>query len=246
MNQIPSDARFLFQLSDSSQREKFAPAKTTTWATDYADRHALLLRFIALNMGAFALLAAAWGQGWLQMVVEADSTGLTFVIVAVFAIGFILCGQRVWWLNGELALLAGAEAAPRSLVADYLGKIAGHDASSRQLSASAAKLTIAAEISIVRHFANSLVLLGLIGTVVGFIIALSGVDADAVRDVKAVSPMVSRLLTGMSVALYTTLVGAALNLWLSANHNLLSRAAATLFARLIDIGEADAGTRALR
>ena len=137
MNQIPSNARFLFQNSDSPQGQESSAAETTPWVTDRANRHAFLFRFLALNMGAFALLAAAWGQGWLQLVIEADSIGLTFIIVAVFATGFILCGQRVWWLNGELALLAGAEATPGSLATDYLAKTAGHDASSRQLSASA-------------------------------------------------------------------------------------------------------------
>ena len=244
MNQIPANARFQVMASASGTPD--AEANTTAWIADYDGRHTLLLRFIALNMAAIALLAATWGQGWLQLVIDADTTGLTFVIVAVFAVGFVFSTQRVVWLDREFCLLDDRGAASPSLVADYLGQVSGHEASSRQLSAAAAKLTISAEIAIVRQFANSLVLLGLIGTVVGFIIALSGVDASAVGDVKAISPMVSRLLTGMSVALYTTLVGAALNLWLSVNHNLLSRAGAALFIRLIDLGEADAEPRTIR
>ena len=46
--------------------------------------------------------------------------------------------------------------------------------------------------------ANNLVLLGLIGTIVGFIIALSGVDPDAVGDAAAIAPMVSTLMHGMA------------------------------------------------
>ncbi len=244
MNKILDSAQVLF-IAPGSETPG-VEANTTAQAADNAGGHALLLRFIALNMAAIALLAAAWGQGWLQLVIDADSTGLTFVIVAVFGVGFIFSIHRVLWLDREFGLLDDRGAAPPSLVADYLGRVSGHEASSRQLSAAAAKLKISAEISIVRQIANSLVLLGLIGTVIGFIIALSGVDAGAAVDVKAISPMVSRLLAGMSVALYTTLVGAALNLWLSVNHNLLSRAAATFFARLIEIGEADAGARSLR
>ena len=244
MNKIPANAGFLLMTSASETAD--AEAGPISCLADDAGRHALLLRFIALNMAATALLAAAWGQGWLQLVIDADSTGLTFVIVAVFAVGFIFSTQRVLWLDREIGFLDDRGTAPPSLVADYLGRVSGQEASSRQLSATAANLKISAEISIVRQFANSLVLLGLIGTVVGFIIALSGVDASVVGDVQAISPMVARLLTGMSVALYTTLVGAALNLWLSVNHNLLSRAGAILFARLIEIGEADADARTLR
>lgn len=44
----------------------------------------------------------------------------------------------------------------------------------------------------VRWIAGTLVLLGMVGTVVGFIIALSGIDPPAAGDVRAVTPMVAR------------------------------------------------------
>ncbi|NIR91696.1 MAG: MotA/TolQ/ExbB proton channel family protein [Gammaproteobacteria bacterium] len=50
--------------------------------------------------------------------------------------------------------------------------------------------------STVRHIANNLVLIGLIGTVLGFIIALSPVAPEAAADVNAVTPMVSTLIAG--------------------------------------------------
>ena len=65
-------------------------------------------------------------------------------------------------------------------------------------------------IAIVHHTANSLVFLGLVGTVIGFIVALSGVDPGTISCAKAVGPMVANLIQGMSIALYTTLVGAVL------------------------------------
>ena len=91
----------------------------------------------------------------------------------------------------------------------------------------------------IRHFANALVLLGLIGTVIGFVIALSGVDPAAAGDVKSISPMVSELLAGMAVALYTTLAGAVLNLWLMINHRLLAGATTRLVTSLVERGEDD-------
>lgn len=56
--------------------------------------------------------------------------------------------------------------------------------------------------------------LGLIGTVLGFIIALSGVDPEQAQNLDATKAMVATLIVGMSTALYTTLVGALANLWL--------------------------------
>ncbi len=56
--------------------------------------------------------------------------------------------------------------------------------------------------------------LGLIGTVLGFIIALSGVDPEQAQNLDATKAMVAALIVGMGTALYTTLVGALANLWL--------------------------------
>jgi hypothetical protein len=56
--------------------------------------------------------------------------------------------------------------------------------------------------------------LGLIGTVLGFIIALSGVDPEQAQNLAATKAMVATLIIGMSTALYTTLLGAPANLWL--------------------------------
>lgn len=48
---------------------------------------------------------------------------------------------------------------------------------------------------------------GLIGTVIGFMAALGGVDPSAMHDITRVGPMVTALLDGMAIALTTTLVG---------------------------------------
>jgi len=71
---------------------------------------------------------------------------------------------------------------------------------------------LSSQITIVRHMANSLVFLGLVGTVIGFIVALFGVDSKSVSGASAEGPMVTKLILGMSIALYTTLVGAVLYL----------------------------------
>ena len=85
-------------------------------------------------------------------------------------------------------------------------------------------------------------LLGLIGTVVGFIIALSGVRPEVVSDVGAIGPMVSTLIGGMSVALYTTLVGSLLNVWLMVNVRLLEGGTVKLLTATVELGERHAGS----
>jgi hypothetical protein len=51
--------------------------------------------------------------------------------------------------------------------------------------------------------------------------------------------MVTNLITGMSVALYTTLVGAVLNIWLMVNYHVLTAGTMNLVTAIIERGEAD-------
>ena len=89
----------------------------------------------------------------------------------------------------------------------------------------------------VRHIANALIFLGLIGTVIGFIIALSAVDPNAASDAENVAGVIATLIDGMSVALNTTLVGATLYLWLTVNYRILTSGTVTLIAEVIGLGE---------
>ena len=205
-------------------------------------RYLLLLRFGLFNLAACALLGMAWTQGWITQVMLADQTGLSVAILAVFTVGLALCAAKVWRVSSELNCLRDATACKGSWAKSYLREIRGRNAGSRAIMASALRAKVFVRIAVVRNIANSLVLLGLIGTVLGFIIALSGVDPQAASDVTAISPMVSRLLSGMSVALYTTLVGAVLNLWLTVNYQLLSSGAVALVVTLIGLGESHART----
>lgn len=60
-----------------------------------------------------------------------------------------------------------------------------------------------------------LVTLGLIGNVVGFLIALQDIDTHSLGDAGGVQKVASNLLAGMGVAFCSTLVGAVTALWLS-------------------------------
>ena len=59
------------------------------------------------------------------------------------------------------------------------------------------RLKVSNRIACVNYKANSLVFLGLVGTVIGFIVALSGVDPVTISIAKAVGPLVANLIQGM-------------------------------------------------
>ncbi|TGR84597.1 hypothetical protein EN866_32850 [Mesorhizobium sp. M2D.F.Ca.ET.223.01.1.1] len=62
-----------------------------------------------------------------------------------------------------------------------------------------------------------LVTLGLIGNVVGFIIALQNIDTGSLGTAEGVQKVAASLLAGMGVAFCSTLVGAVSALWISVN-----------------------------
>ena len=203
-------------------------------------RYLLLLRFTLLNLFGFGLLGAAYAQGLVSDALAADRTYLSLVIFLVFMAGLGLSAFKVWQTSHELNSVRDFESGADTPAARYLAPMAGGDADSRANLVGALRMKIAHRTAIVRHIANSLVLLGLIGTVVGFIIALGGVDPEHASDVKAIAPMVSTLIRGMSTALYTTLVGSVLNVWLMANHQILAGGTVKLITALVELAEVHA------
>ncbi|WP_167449160.1 MotA/TolQ/ExbB proton channel family protein [Mesorhizobium hawassense] len=69
--------------------------------------------------------------------------------------------------------------------------------------------------------ATHVVRIGLLGTVVGLIVAFSAARAGGTADPNAIRSMIGSVIDGMYVALYATLLGIATNLWLKINLRLL-------------------------
>ncbi|MEC7647246.1 MAG: hypothetical protein VX900_02640 [Pseudomonadota bacterium] len=72
-----------------------------------------------------------------------------------------------------------------------------HDGERRSIKSQMVWLKVSNRIAFVNYKANSLVFLGLVGTVIGFIVALSGVDPVTISIAKAVGPLVANLIQGM-------------------------------------------------
>lgn len=208
--------------------------------TTAAGSYGAVFQFSIFNVAAFALLGAAYMQGWITDIFVADSSRLTIAIFGIFMFGLALCAHKIWRFSRELESVRSYDPSRDSTAMSYLAEVAGRSSGSRRNTASALFAKNAGAVAIVRHIANTLVLLGLIGTVIGFVIALSGVDPAHAEDVAAIAPMVADLIAGMSVALYTTLVGAVLNLWLMVNYHILTGVATKLTAGLIELGETNA------
>ncbi|MEE9194558.1 MAG: MotA/TolQ/ExbB proton channel family protein [Alphaproteobacteria bacterium] len=197
----------------------------------------LVLRFALINMMGFAFLATAYLHGLVDMVLVADRTYISALIFVVFLGGLGVCFKKVMQTSRELNQVRSFDPLVPSRASEYVALLRGTKGDTRGILASALRLKLSQRVSVIRQVAGSLVLLGLIGTVVGFIIALSGVHPEQASDVKAITPMVSKLISGMSTALYTTLVGSVLNVWLMINYQLLAGGTVRLITALFEFGE---------
>jgi hypothetical protein len=197
----------------------------------------LLLRFIILNIAAFAILFYIWLEGWVSIVVEEDVTGISLMIAGVFIVGWLICTLKILRCSRELnAIIEPGKYGP-SRAQWYIDLASKTEGDSRATIAECLRSRLYSRISVIRTISNNLIILGLIGTVIGFIISLSGIEAERVADIASVAPMVSTLIQGMSVALYTTLVGAVTHVWLGMCYQILATGTVNLVNAIIEHSE---------
>lgn len=200
-------------------------------------RYLLVARFTLFNVMFASILLAVYIEGWLDAMLVPKTIELVGIIALVFLYGLAVCGIKIWQTSIELNDIKTGAPPAGSRAARYMQSVYEKDKEGRAVLMSALRAKLVNRITIVRHIANSLVFLGLIGTVIGFIIALSAVDPNATASADSVAPVIGRLIRGMSIALYTTLVGAILHLWLIVNHRILSTGTVNLYSAIVDLGE---------
>jgi hypothetical protein len=198
-------------------------------------KYLLVVRFALINLVAFSFLAATYLQGWLKPLTNSHLWELLALIAAVFLYGLAICAWRIWQTNSELdALDAPGDATVPGEAGRFLAMTRGKSSDFIAAQSGILRLRLTNRIAIVGQTANALVFLGLIGTVVGFIIALSGVDPEAATDASRIAPMISKLINGMAVALNTTLEGAVLYIWLLIDYRILASGTVKLLTATIE------------
>lgn len=169
----------------------------------------LLYRFAIVNGLAAVLAAALWWSGYLVPVFANDGSRLTIAIAALFAVAWLGAAKETVVVS--LALNATKADGPRPACEAMRDK----DVAKVEWLAAASEWLVA---------------LGLLGTVIGFSMALSGIDQGAAANASGAQSAVTALMQGMRVALNTTLLGAALALWHEVNVRMLRTALAVYWA----------------
>lgn len=181
------------------------------------------------------LVFATWLLGvkgvW-ALLLTSDPTGLTLVIIAVFALSTLWCGARSRELERQRALLARARHrldGAHGWAADYLRGVGqpGGDAD--------APLDLLLESSHGPHqtawWVNGIQLkLGLLGKVIGFSVLALHIGQMGSFDPAQSQELLKSLTAGLGIALLTTMVGLVGNILLGLQLTRLDRYADTLVA----------------
>jgi len=193
------------------------------------ESNGLLFRWIAVNVFLTALTVAAFLQGWAQIIFIKDITYISYGIAAVFVIALVASGLKAWTISKLFKDSSG-------IVEHYRRRLAAKadNEGVRGDFREAIKNRLMAYISSVSYVGNALVVIGLIGTVIGLIMAFSGVSPHLALNIESLGPMVATLLSGISVAFVTTLLGSVCSLWLKTNHFVMAQAMSYLYAKILE------------
>ncbi len=170
-------------------------------------KHLLLFRFIIFNTLMSGMMAWFISKGWLGLVLAADPTGISLSIMVLFSLTFLSTVRQLWKIGKD------KDAAKNNNVINeppLYKRILKRSIKLRSIKLSAETMTV----------------LGIIGTVVGFIVAFTIQDASMLAsiDVGSMPGVIFGMIKGMSIALYTTLTGAIFGLWTTWNHAMIKDA----------------------
>ena len=212
------------------------------------DANLMWRALVLLGLVAFGFWLAA-ERGLLALALDADRSYLSYVILAIYAVATAhwlwlarsLAGERERCAALLQALQADANDAPAhhdGLVGEFLRNWRNRGEGGDPAPLLAAFSDELANRHALGHFASDALLrLGLLGTIVGFILMLLPVGDIEEFDPKLMQQLLSAMSGGMAVALYTTLAGLVTSTLLKLQYHVLDASAADLATRLAVLAE---------
>lgn len=182
--------------------------------------------------------------GYVQLLLFGDPTYLTFAVAVLFVIATSYIGLQAWELSRQhdivVAHMAGRATPEHSWMADYLRErrqLAGGDATplGDLLHERIKGRTEPGWFSAGLH-----IKLGLLGTVIGFVIMLGSVGNAAELQSQGLDVLIRGMGVGMRVSLYHTIAGLVGSMLVGFQMLMIDRIADRLFALIITLPEPDA------
>lgn len=196
------------------------------------------------------LIWLGWNLGILSNIFTGDPTKLTYLISLFFIGGTLHCGIRSYYLACQINAINEFDSHKRSyddddsLPAKFLNTVAAMlqsvDTADNDVTETDKQLITeifsseAHALHEVGWFITSLLIkLGLLGTVIGFVLMLQPLSTLESFDLGDIQSILANMTSGMSVALNTTLLGLVSSMLLSFQYLLMDRGADELVVRTV-------------
>ena len=193
----------------------------------------LLLRATILLGVIATAFFIIWERGLLGLVVGADSSYLSIVILFLYGLASVhwwrLCLQvsrERDWLDGNAPATV-----PSGGVASLLAQLPGRtapDATGTSVLLRMLEDEVANRHALGHFLVDALLKLGLLGTIIGFILMLMPIGELREFDPSRMQQVLSAMSGGMGVSLYTTLTGLVTHLLLRGQYFMLDASASAM------------------
>jgi biopolymer transport protein ExbB/TolQ len=233
-----------------------SPEPERAWSS--ADRAPLLRWLIFTGATVFAAILL-WRYGLLRLMVISDRTYLSSVIALIYVGASLHCLWRTIIVSreGDAGQRAAAQiergqadvaaldpsAAPDGLIAEHIRDLAlkARTQGRGRLDQTLLLRSLADRLRGSNGFgafaSDTVLKLGLLGTVIGFIIMLAPIAGLDASDKSMMKSSMGLMSDGMAVAMYTTLAGLVGSILLKIQYYMLDNATAKVFSRAVTLTE---------
>jgi hypothetical protein len=239
-----------------------SPRRAST-VPDTPERGPLLLWMIFTGLSVFAAVLL-WQFGLIRLMVTSDRTWISSLIVVLYVVTCLHCFWRTRAIareadaarrcgailsapDGAKALDAGARMLPAGLVRDHIRNLvtkAEAQAKAKgegRIDQTLLLRTLADRLRGSNGFgafvSDTLMKLGLLGTVIGFIIMLAPIATLDAADKVSMKSSMGLMSDGMAVAMYTTLAGLAGSIFVRIQYYMLDAATQRVFSDAVVLTE---------
>jgi hypothetical protein len=208
------------------------------------------LIFTGVSLFAFVLL---WYFGLIQRMIESDRTFISPIICVLYVLSCLHCLWRIVLISregdaaqrtGQTVMRDGVGAPGGSgLVAVHIRDLVTKAGLQRGKRVDQTLLlrVLADRLRGSNAFgafaSDTLMKLGLLGTIIGFIMMLAPIGGLDPENREAVRSSMTLMSDGMAVAMYTTLAGLAASILLKVQYSMLDSATSKIFAFAVDLTE---------
>lgn len=191
----------------------------------------------------------AWDTGLLPDILTSDNTRISILILVLFFFASLHCFERSLFLSRQARLLhsyfdslrPSSRAVFNSPVIHYLNLSVAKDEQDVTLLTEVLAEKLRGQHQIGWFVTGALIKLGLLGTVIGFMLMLGSLDNIKSMDIAQVQTLMQTMTQGMRIALNTTLLGLVSSLLLGLQYLYLDRRADQLIAYAIEYYQQQAG-----